>query len=147
MMAPRDVRPCGAVGLADSSVRWWVWAPQATKVEIILHTGGGRSVYPMTREPRGHFSHTQPAIAEGQRYAYRLSGAASVSIWPYAGNPIVSTMRLRSFGQRPVPGLITPRGAHHGKTWCFTNSMWEPSRPKALSRRLFRGSRLDVSWA
>jgi maltooligosyltrehalose trehalohydrolase len=31
-------------------------------------------VHPMTREARGHFSHTQPVVAEGQRYAYCLDG-------------------------------------------------------------------------
>lgn len=67
MMAPRDVRSCGAVGLADSSVRWCVWAPRAIHVELILHTSGGRSVHPMTCEARGHFSHTEHAIAAGQR--------------------------------------------------------------------------------
>jgi hypothetical protein len=49
MMEPRGVRPYGAIGLADGSVRWYVWAPRAGHVELILHTSGGRSVHPMTR--------------------------------------------------------------------------------------------------
>jgi maltooligosyltrehalose trehalohydrolase len=75
MMEPRDVRPCGAIGFADGSVRWCVWAPRATHVELILlRTSGGRSVHQMTREAHGYFSHTQPAIVEGRRYAYCLDG-------------------------------------------------------------------------
>jgi alpha amylase-like protein len=70
-MAPRDVRSCGAVGLADSSVRWCVWAPHAICVELILHTSGGRSVHPITCEAHGPL---QP-----HRTRYRRGAALWVS--------------------------------------------------------------------
>jgi hypothetical protein len=47
MMEPRGVRPYGASGLADGSVRWYVWAPRSRHIELILHTGGGRAGHPL----------------------------------------------------------------------------------------------------
>jgi maltooligosyltrehalose trehalohydrolase len=65
---------CGAIGLADGSVRWRVWAPQAERVELVLITGEARCVHQMRHTERGYFSHTATGISEGQRYAYRLDG-------------------------------------------------------------------------
>ena len=71
-----QVRRCGAVSLPDGSVRWRVWAPKAEDVRLILldRTGGGRRAVPMQREPQGSFSHTEPDVADGQRYFLSLDG-------------------------------------------------------------------------
>lgn len=71
---PVDMPPCGALGLADGSVCWRVWAPRAARVELVLLDGETRRLYPMCREVRGYFSQRLADIAAGQRYAYRLDG-------------------------------------------------------------------------
>ncbi len=66
--------PCGAIPLADGSVRWTVWAPRAKRVELVLIAGSNRRSIPMAALDRGFFSHTEANTPEGQRYAFRLDG-------------------------------------------------------------------------
>jgi maltooligosyltrehalose trehalohydrolase len=84
-MARYQARRCGALGQPDGSVRWRVWAPRASEVELVLVNGTARRSYPMTKEERGFFSRTLPDVPEGQRYAYRLDGgperADPASLW------------------------------------------------------------------
>jgi maltooligosyltrehalose trehalohydrolase len=83
-MEQRETRRCGALGRADGSVCWRVWAPRANRVELVLIDGGRRRPIPMRGE-EGYFSHTEPEVAEGQRYAYRLNNGPErpdpASLW------------------------------------------------------------------
>src|SRR5436305_1377796 len=78
-------RRCGAIGLSDGSVRWRVWAPRAQRVELVLIDRGRRRPLPMRPEGGGYFTHTEPDVAEGQRYAYRLNNGPErpdpASLW------------------------------------------------------------------
>lgn len=67
-------RRCGARAAPDGSVRWRVWAPRATDVELVLIAGERRQAFPMDAEGAGFFHRQAPEIAEGRRYAYRLDG-------------------------------------------------------------------------
>ncbi len=68
-----EARRCGALGQADGSVRWRVWAPRANAVELVLLDGGGRRPRRMEPEGDGYFGHVEREVGEGQRYAYRLN--------------------------------------------------------------------------
>jgi maltooligosyltrehalose trehalohydrolase len=87
-MEDRDEHRCGAVGLPEGPVRWRVWAPRARRVELVLIDGERRRELPMAAGG-GHFTHTEPGIAEGQLYAYRLDGGPErpdpCSLWQPAG--------------------------------------------------------------
>jgi hypothetical protein len=49
-----DMPRCGALGLADGTVHWRVWAPRAEDVELVLMSGNARCAYDMVREERGY---------------------------------------------------------------------------------------------
>jgi maltooligosyltrehalose trehalohydrolase len=72
----QDERRCGAFCQADGSVRWCAWAPRAKQVELVLIDRHTRRLRSMEPQERGYFTHVEPGIAEGQRYAYRLDGGA-----------------------------------------------------------------------
>lgn len=82
-------RRCGALGQSDGSVRWRVWAPKASKVDLVLGKGERCRHYPMQREERGFFHHALHDVLEGQRYAYRLDGGPErpdpCSLWQPEG--------------------------------------------------------------
>jgi maltooligosyltrehalose trehalohydrolase len=63
---------CGPVPQPDGSVRWRVWAPQAHAVELVLFDGQHRRAS-MSAESDGYWTHAEPNVAEGRRYAYRLN--------------------------------------------------------------------------
>ena len=65
---------CGAVGEGEGSVRWRVWAPRASRVDLVLIDGQQRREVPMQAEERGFFHCALPEVADGQRYAFRLDG-------------------------------------------------------------------------
>src|SRR4051812_30325821 len=71
-MEEGTVAPCGVVAQPDGSVRWRVWAPKAPHGRLVLLDGDRRHARPMEAEPGGYFTHAEPGVAEGQRYAYRL---------------------------------------------------------------------------
>ena len=74
-MTEWEHRRCGAEPLPDGSVRWTVWAPNPGRVELVLiDPAGGRRVRAMTRLEHGYYTHTEPAVPDGQRYVYRLDG-------------------------------------------------------------------------
>ena len=66
-------RRCGALPQDEGSVRWRVWAPLAERLELVL-VGDDRRAAPMEREGRGHWCRTEPQVAEGQRYLFRVNG-------------------------------------------------------------------------
>src|SRR5262245_41831567 len=73
-MALEQAPRCGPAATPDGTVHWRVWAPNASRVELVLLNGEHRRDVPMQPEEDGFFSHAEPNIAEGQRYAYRLDG-------------------------------------------------------------------------
>lgn len=83
-------RRCGALPLADGSVLWRVWAPRARRVDLVL-IGDETRVVGMRPEGRGHFTHLEPKVPEGRRYAFRLNGGEDrpdpCSLWQPQGVP------------------------------------------------------------
>jgi maltooligosyltrehalose trehalohydrolase len=69
----RDLGRWGAVANSDGSVVWRVWAPNASRVDLVLIDGGRRRSVPMGPEGEGYFRHAEAGVPEGQRYAYRLN--------------------------------------------------------------------------
>jgi maltooligosyltrehalose trehalohydrolase len=67
-------RRCGSYLVEADRVRWCVWAPKATNVELVLISGGEQLVVPMASAEDGHFLCEREGVAEGLRYAYRLDG-------------------------------------------------------------------------
>ncbi len=82
-------RRCGALAHPDGSVRFRVWAPRASKVELVLIGEQGRSCERMEREEHGYFHRTEWEVPEGQRYAFRLDGGPErpdpCSLWQPEG--------------------------------------------------------------
>src|SRR5262249_30250734 len=86
---PVETPPCGAIGFADGAVCWRVWAPQATRVDLVLIDGERRRYLAMAPEGHGYFSHTEADVPEGQRYIYRLDRGPQrpdrASLWQPGG--------------------------------------------------------------
>ena len=89
-------RRCGAIALPDGSVRFRVWAPLASRVDLVLIDGAGRRTVPMRADDRdptepGHFVHVEPNVPDGQRYAFSLDGGPDrqdpCSLWQPDGVP------------------------------------------------------------
>ncbi|HEY3967741.1 MAG TPA: malto-oligosyltrehalose trehalohydrolase [Planctomycetaceae bacterium] len=69
-----DAPPCGALTCSNDSVCWRVWAPDAHTATLVLHNppdGESRPI-PMQIERNGYFTHTEPLVAEGQPYSFRI---------------------------------------------------------------------------
>lgn len=84
-MATRKSRRCGALLFNDrdsargasgppTGVCWRVWAPHASRVDLVLQEDGQQAQHVLQRLERGYHELTLASIAEGQRYAYRLDG-------------------------------------------------------------------------
>jgi maltooligosyltrehalose trehalohydrolase len=69
-----DSPPCGALTRSHDSICWRVWAPHASTVTLVLHDAPGseRREIAMQPERDGYFVATEPHVAEGQLYSYRL---------------------------------------------------------------------------
>src|SRR5581483_6948260 len=84
-MPDESLPRCGAFAQPDGSCRWRVWAPRAERVELVLLDGAVRRPRAMTPEPFGYFSHVEPNVPGGQRYAYRLNDGPErpdpISLW------------------------------------------------------------------
>jgi maltooligosyltrehalose trehalohydrolase len=91
MTSDRNELPqCGALRDDSGGVTWRVWAPRATRVDLVLFAAnGGSESIPLKAEPRGFFSGARSGIAEGARYAFRLDGGPQrpdpVSRWQPEG--------------------------------------------------------------
>jgi maltooligosyltrehalose trehalohydrolase len=87
------VRRCGAMGLPDGSVRWRVWAPLATRADLVLIDGDRRRrTVPMSPDGEpGYFSREEPDVPDGQRYAFSLDRGPErqdpCSLWQPDGVP------------------------------------------------------------
>ena len=56
-------------------VRFRVWAPERSRVELVLEGGGsGAPAPPMHRDEDGYWSALVPGLEAGARYRYRLDG-------------------------------------------------------------------------
>jgi maltooligosyltrehalose trehalohydrolase len=79
----------GAVPLADGSIRFSVWAPNATRVDVALTSRGKLRTVPLVRAADGVHSGTVPDVPVGTDYAYRLDGGPDrpdpVSRWRPSG--------------------------------------------------------------
>ncbi len=69
---PAD-RVCRPTRVGDG-VQWRVWAPRASRVELILLDGPGMTAHLMQRDMWGYHAIQLPNIAYGQRYGYSLDG-------------------------------------------------------------------------
>lgn len=69
------VPACGATLTEDGSCTWTVWAPRATRADLLLYDAAGQAtVHPMARGDAGRWRQEATGIAEGQRYAFQLDG-------------------------------------------------------------------------
>jgi maltooligosyltrehalose trehalohydrolase len=62
-------RHAGAISEGGDAIRWRVWAPRVTRVDLLLHGHASHGIR-MTPESFGYFSHVEPDVPEGQLYAY-----------------------------------------------------------------------------
>ena len=68
-----DDRPGATV--VDGGVRFEVWAPVATRVDVVIHRTAGDDVHVLEGPtPAGTFSAVVPGIGHGTRYRFRLDG-------------------------------------------------------------------------
>src|SRR5687767_11166889 len=66
-------RACGAFQRDQDHVAWRVWAPKASRVDLVLE-GDRAETIPMAAEGDGYYYAEREQIADGQRYAFRLDG-------------------------------------------------------------------------
>ncbi len=82
-------RLCGAVGRADGSVHWRVWAPQAQQVALVLVDASGRREVPVQKDDQGYHTFSEENVPAGQRYVFRLDGGPErpdpCSLWQPEG--------------------------------------------------------------
>jgi maltooligosyltrehalose trehalohydrolase len=95
-MGGSELPHCGAIAQADGSVHWRLWAPKASRVELLLIDGGRRRAVSMQPVGGGYFEHAEQGIAEGQRYAYRLDNGPErpdpASLWQPDGVHVPSAV-------------------------------------------------------
>jgi maltooligosyltrehalose trehalohydrolase len=111
-----DLPRCGAFALPDGACCFRVWAPHAGRVDVVLD-GGRTGIRHMTAEPFGYFSHVEPAVPEGQRYAYRLDGG------PPRPDPV---------SRWQPDGVHLPSAVLHPERFCWTDAGWKPPRRQDL---------------
>lgn len=70
--------PFGAQVQPDGRVRFRLWGPAATRVELCLEADTGESILPLTGEPGGWFGLVTDRAAAGSRYRYRIDGGLRV---------------------------------------------------------------------
>jgi maltooligosyltrehalose trehalohydrolase len=73
---PTWILPIGAQPSGEET-RFRVWAPDRHTVEVVINRDGlARATFPLTREQDGYFSGVVKGALTGDRYWYRLDGAA-----------------------------------------------------------------------
>ncbi|GAC1651656.1 MAG: malto-oligosyltrehalose trehalohydrolase [Gemmatimonadaceae bacterium] len=68
----------GAVPTPDRATRFSVWAPRATRVDVVLKSGGATGNHPLERSDDGVFSGVIAGAEAGADYMYRLDGATEL---------------------------------------------------------------------
>lgn len=101
--------PFGAAVQRDGRVRFRLWAPAATQVELCLETVAGETRLPLSGEPGGWFGLVTDRAAPGSRYRYRIDGGLRVP------DPASRFQPEDVFGPSQV---IDPRG------WRWTDTDW-----------------------
>ncbi len=64
----------GAAPLPDGGARFSVWAPKASRVEVIIAREGKTESYALARDARGVHTGTVRRVPPGTDYSYRLDG-------------------------------------------------------------------------
>lgn len=72
LRAGSDDQRTGAIVLKDGGIRFRVWAPGKTAVDVVFVDTGEAA--PLSLEAAGHFSAILPKAKAGDRYKYRLDG-------------------------------------------------------------------------
>ncbi|HTF43003.1 MAG TPA: hypothetical protein VK641_03840, partial [Terriglobales bacterium] len=62
----------------DGSVRFRLWAPAASQVELSLTDPGGTVHLPLVREEEGWFELRTEAAVPGSQYYFRINGGQNV---------------------------------------------------------------------
>ncbi|MFZ0257738.1 MAG: malto-oligosyltrehalose trehalohydrolase [Gammaproteobacteria bacterium] len=70
--------PFGTQILADGRVRFRLWAPSASQVELCLESPQQQAVLPMDAEPEGWFSLVTDLAAQGAPYRFRINGGLRI---------------------------------------------------------------------
>jgi len=70
--------PFGAEVQTDGRVRFRLWAPAATRVELCFEADAGESVLPLIGEPGGWFGLVTDRATAGSHYRYRIDGGLRV---------------------------------------------------------------------
>ena len=70
--------PFGAECFEDGAVRFRLWAPAVSRVELCLETAGMETLLPMEREQDGWFALVTDTAAPGRHYRYRIDGGQRV---------------------------------------------------------------------
>ena len=78
MIDDPELLQAGLIPVNDSQSRWRVWAPKASRVDLILGLGRDQREHPMEAEPRGFFGLTTLRPESGTRYAYSLDGGPAL---------------------------------------------------------------------
>lgn len=66
--------PFGAQVLDDGRVRFRLWAPAASRVELCIEDPQQEKILPMDTEPEGWFSSLTDLATHGTRYRFRING-------------------------------------------------------------------------
>ena len=101
--------PFGAEVLDNGSVRFRLWAPAATRVDLCLAEGAGGAILSMNSEPGGWFGFTTRHAGHGSRYRYRVDNGLRVP------DPASRFQPNDVLGPSQV---VDPRG------WHWTDSDW-----------------------
>ncbi len=57
-----------------TATRFRVWAPEASRLEVVVETAGGQVCHPMRPGSDGYFTTDLAGVAPGMRYRYRVDG-------------------------------------------------------------------------
>ena len=77
-MRRRHVMPFGAELQEAGQVRFRLWAPSASQVELCLEQDTGETMLPMLMEQDGWFTVVTDQAAAGSRYRFRIGGELRV---------------------------------------------------------------------
>lgn len=78
-MAAKHVMPFGAEVLPDGGVRFRLWAPNATRVDLCLESEKERGRNPMLPLEAGWFEKIAPEAAAGSLYRFQIDGKTEVT--------------------------------------------------------------------
>ena len=112
-----DLPVQGAIRQADGQTLWRVWAPQKSKVDLVLwNQDGVKSAQAMDRLSGSYFEWKGPAES-GQLYAYKIGGR-----------------ELPDPASRWQPqGVHRPSAVFHPDEFAWTDSQWRGLSPDVLA--------------